>query len=73
MYPVTEEAVFLEMLITLYQIMWHHIPEDFNFHDEFSENLKSRILKDQSVHQPLLYALGAFLKRRTSVKKRREM
>jgi hypothetical protein len=26
--PVTKAAVFLEMLLNLYQIIWHHIPED---------------------------------------------
>ena len=53
-YPVTKATVFLEMLVNLYQIIWHHIPEDSNFHDEFSENIKSLIYKEQPVHPALV-------------------
>ena len=53
-YLVTRAAVFLEMLVNLYQIIWRHIPEDSNFHDEFSENLKSRIYNEQPVHPALV-------------------
>jgi len=53
-YPVTKAAVFLEMLVNLYEIIWHYIPENSNFHDEFPENLKSRIYKEQPVHPALV-------------------
>jgi hypothetical protein len=41
--PPSPAAGFSEIFVLIYQITWHHIPEDYNLHVHHYENLKFQI------------------------------
>jgi hypothetical protein len=45
-------------VVTVYQSICYRSPKDTDLHDEFSENLKSRIFKQQAVHPVLVLRLS---------------